>query len=93
MEIFIKLFIDLYHLVVRAVALALSDAEFAADWGKFEADLAALGIDLPGEVAAAPANPSGSPTPTPSAQAVARPTVVAETLVRNPDGTVSLKEG
>ncbi len=90
MEI-VNLVIDLYHLIVRAVALALSDAEFADDWGKFESDLAALGIDLPGEPAPTPA-PAQS-VPAPSVQAVPRASVATEEVVRNPDGSLSLKEG
>lgn len=89
MQVF-DLVIAAYHLIVRALALALSDAEFQADWGKFEQDLATFGIEIPG-------TPAPSPAPAPPVatdQAVSRPSPrpAVETLVRNADGTVSLRE-
>lgn len=47
MEI-VNLVIAVYNLLVRAVALALSDPEFAADWKAVENALEAMGVDVPG---------------------------------------------
>lgn len=87
MEVF-DLVIAAYRLIVRALALALSDPEFQADWVKFEQDLGALGIDLPGT----PAAPAATPVSTDQAVPRPSPRPLAESVIQNPDGTVSLRE-
>lgn len=91
---YVELVITLYHLVIRAIAVALDDAEFEADWAKLEAELKKLGIDipdLPGQPPASGASFAGDmsstePKPYPAPVPPVR-------LVDNGDGTISLGEG
>ncbi len=74
----VDLVIAVYRLLVRAVALALSDPEFAADWLAVENALEKMGVDVPGF----PGPASGSESFTQTGQGT----------VRNPDGSVTLRE-
>ena len=90
-----NLLVDLYQLVIHAIAIALADPDFAAKVAEIEADIEALGVDIPGfEPPAPPAEPAAPPAePAQTARRAAPPAEPAKTgLVDNGDGTFSLNE-